>query len=134
MDVLDVGTEILNRGLRGLVRESVGVMYIPQSRDLAAVHLVEKRSQSLRVGVNSVRLYKERDAGVFSFGGDLLYRTRHILVVDLAPRVRLKVGENTDIRSAELHGEPYVLRKLSLRLLELIRELKAAAGGETGYF
>lgn len=68
MDVLDVGAQVLQRLLRALVHEAVGVVHVPQRGHVVGRKVRQKVAQALGVGVDAVGLHQQRDPAFFRSG------------------------------------------------------------------
>ena len=65
MDVPDVRAQVFERGLGGLAADAVGIVQIPQGRQIVRDEAREHIAELPRVGVVSDRLHEQDHAGLF---------------------------------------------------------------------
>ena len=134
VDVADVAAEVLNGLRRRFTHIAVRVVHIPKGCDALAVNGIEQLSEPLRVGVDAVRLDEQRDAEALGDDAEHVEHVGDVVVVDLALRLGVQVGEHADVRRAEFLRQHDVLRDLHDVLVVVFFQLQAAAGSQAGNF
>ena len=134
LNVLDELAEVRNGSFGSFVVVTVGVVHIPQRRDLSAADLVEKCGKAGCVAVDAVCLNEEGDVVLLRNGNKLAECFCDIIVIDLTAGCRFKVSEYSYVRCAELLSKLRVSLYFVLCFLILVLEFKTGTGGKTGYF
>ena len=134
MDVADVVAEVRNGFLGRFAHVAVRMVHIPQRGNALAVDGVEQLSEAFCIGVNTVRFDQQRDTETLGDDAEHVQHVRNVIVVDLALRFGMEIGEHADIRCAELLREHDVLRDLDDVLVVAFLILQRTAGGKAGNF
>ena len=129
MHVLDVGAQVLQRLLRALVHEAVGMVHVPQRGHVVGRKVRQKVAQALGVGVDAVGLHQQRDPAFFRLGDEFAQLRLDGLIVHLAAGRGVPVAHDAHIGRAQARGHVDVVCKLRNVRRPLVGELQRDAAG-----